>query len=207
MQEASFRLECTENSVSLDYNYVPLVLKYTMDRKGVYIWYFDSERRFSFSGDRLMDMRALRTLRGDEARSELLRVITEKSPLIVEGIGEVENHFGVDLSLLRALADSLVRDIKTDPRAFLDINVERIAVEVNREFKKDAPGLQSVRKFVVTLRVKGAEAAVTLWDDGNREVVIDDVSGEDAVFKFRSMSFSTLNYKRLHSSIVTRLSS
>ena len=207
MQEASFKLECTEDSVSLDYNYIPLVLRYSADRKGVYIWYFDSERRFSFSGDRLMDMRALRTLRGDEARTELVRVIAEKATFIQEGIGEVERHFGVDLSLLRDLANRLVRDIRTDPRAFLDINVEKTVLEVNREFKKDAPGLQTVRKLVVAIRVKGSEATVTLWDDGNREVVIDDVSGEDAVFKFRSLSFSTLNYKRLHSSLVSRLSS
>ena len=184
------------------------MLKYSADRKGVYIWYFDSERRFSSSGDRLMDMRALRTLRGDEARTELARVIAEKATLIQEGIGEAERHCSVDLSLLRNLANKLMRDIMTDPRAFLNINVEKTALEVNREFKKDAPGLQTVRKLVVTFRVKGSEVTVALWDDGNREVMTDDVSGESAVLKFRSLSFSTLNYKKkLYFSLVSRLSS
>jgi len=139
LPEASFRMSVKESELGLDFNYGTLALKYVCDARGVYAQYFDGERRLSIHNDKLMDMRRLRVVKGDEALKETKEVLSSAESLVNEGITEAQTFFSVDLSLVRRAYSAIAANVKVDPRAFLDIKVSQVSIDVNREFRRDVP--------------------------------------------------------------------
>jgi hypothetical protein len=88
-----------------------------------------------------MDMRRLRVVKGDEALKETKEILSSAESLVNEGITEAQTFFSVDLSLVRRAYSEIAANVKVDPRAFLDIKVSQVSIDVNREFRKDVPGL------------------------------------------------------------------
>ncbi len=205
MEEASFKLEVNPRRLGLEFNYAPVVIVYSSDERGVYFQYFDGEKRFSFHGDKLMDMRNFRVVKGEEAVKEFREVMEMRAREFSQGVEEVERFFGVDLRVIKEVYESVARDVRVDPRAFLDIKIKELTIDAGREFRKDMPGLVSARRLISTLDVgdEGTKLKVVIREDGSREYYVDGVNDFAAFSRVAySASPSTLRYSALIKSLL-----
>ncbi len=205
MPEASFRMSVKESELSLDFNYGTLALKYVCDARGVYAQYFDGGR-LSIHNDKLMDMRRLRVVKGDEALKEMKELLSSAESLVNEGITEAQTFFSVDLSLVRRAYSAIAANVKVDPRAFLDIKVSQVSIDVNREFRRDVPGLVSARRMTVSLVLVGESEPLTVkvLEDVRREYYVNGVVDPETFHrKVKECSVVTSDYLALIKSLIT----
>ncbi|MCG2908891.1 MAG: hypothetical protein L7H12_08190 [Sulfolobales archaeon] len=206
LPEASFRMSVKESELSLDFNYGTLALKYVCDARGVYAQYFDGERRLSIHNDKLMDMRRLRVVKGDEALKETKELLSSAESLVNEGITEAQTFFSVDFSLVRRAYSAIAANVKVDPRAFLDIKVSQVSIDVNREFRRDVPGLVSARRMTVSLVLVGESEPLTVkvLEDVRREYYVNGVVDPETFHrKVKECSVVTSDYLALIKSLIT----
>jgi hypothetical protein len=152
-----------------------------------------------------MDMRRLRVVKGDEALKETKEILSSAESLVNEGITEAQTFFSVDLSLVRRAYSEIAANVKVDPRAFLDIKVSQVSIDVNREFRKDVPGLVSARRMTVSLVLvcENEPLTVKVLEDVRREYYVNGVVDPETFHrKVKECSVVTSDYLALIKSLV-----
>ncbi|ARM74963.1 hypothetical protein [Acidianus manzaensis] len=177
IKEFNIKLICDLKNLDFYCNSKGHVIEVHLNDNNCNVRLFSSNYRLSFSNDRLFDFNNLDVKKGNDARNELVNLLSPLKNDILEELETTKLRYDIPTSVTEDFVNMFNGDA-IDLRKILDFNVNYLEYDLGRDFVKNDPKFATEKRLKLALGIQNKYIKTINWIDSKKIDILFSTDNE-----------------------------